>query len=149
MSCAKLTLDRDVHYSVDGILSDESGLWKKRLNAGSSPAEFAFVSGQRHQTLTNRSLFIAALADQQFAQAMAQSMAARDRGDHKWLQPLGVSAQSAFRIPDNGYLFLGDNSPFSSDSRRWGWVPGTNLRGQVIAVVFPACGWSIRYVAST
>ena len=43
MSCAKLTLDRDVHYSVDGILSDESGLWKKRLNAGSSPAEFAFV----------------------------------------------------------------------------------------------------------
>ena len=137
LACSALTLDRDVHYSVDGILSDERPLWTKRLNAGSSPAEFAQIEGIRHQRLTARALFIDALADLDVAQKMTQSMEMRDRGQREWLRPLGVSPETAFRIPEDAYLFLGDNSPFSSDSRRWGWVPGANLRGQVVSVVFP------------
>ena len=43
----------------------------------------------------------------------------------------------------HAYLMLGDNSPLSWDGRNWGWVPETNLRGRVLAVVLPPSRWHV------
>ncbi|NRA36928.1 MAG: signal peptidase I [Planctomycetes bacterium] len=60
---------------------------------------------------------------------------------HEKTKPIGDSPQSALIAPDNAYLLFGDNSPFSWDSRNWGWVPGTNIRGRAAWVVFPIPRW--------
>ncbi len=42
-----------------------------------------------------------------------------------------------FRVPDNSYFVLGDNSYNSYDSRYWGCVPAANVYGRVSRVYFP------------
>ena len=44
-------------------------------------------------------------------------------------------------VPEDQYLFLGDNSLYSVDGRVWGWVPQKNLRGRAFAIWWP---WSRR-----
>ena len=56
------------------------------------------------------------------------------------VRAFGVSPETALRVPDGGYMLMGDNSPFSLDSRDWGWVPEANLRGRVFAVVLGRWG---------
>ncbi len=58
-------------------------------------------------------------------------------GDKQGMLATAYSAATAQTVPDKAYGFLGDNSPFSFDSRGWGWVPEANLRGEVMAVVMP------------
>ncbi len=40
------------------------------------------------------------------------------------------------RIPDGMYFAMGDNRDFSSDSRRWGFVPFENIKGRALLVWF-------------
>ncbi len=44
-----------------------------------------------------------------------------------------------FTIPANNYYVLGDNRPFSSDSREWGLVPHKNIIGKV-----DFCYWNCK-----
>ncbi len=40
-------------------------------------------------------------------------------------------------IPDNNYFAMGDNSPRSSDSRKWGFVPKKEMVGRALLIYYP------------
>ena len=40
-------------------------------------------------------------------------------------------------VPDKEYFVMGDNRPYSSDSREWGFVPVGNIIGQSLFVYWP------------
>jgi signal peptidase I len=46
-------------------------------------------------------------------------------------------------IPENKFMALGDNSPSSVDSRKWGFVPRENLVGRASFVFWPPSRWRI------
>jgi signal peptidase I len=47
------------------------------------------------------------------------------------------SGDTEFTVPKDSYFMLGDNSYFSSDSRRWGVVPRKNIVGKAFFVFWP------------
>jgi hypothetical protein len=49
-----------------------------------------------------------------------------------------------FRIPDDGYFAMGDNSPQSLDSRAWGALRAQNLLGRAFVVFWPALPWNFE-----
>jgi len=51
------------------------------------------------------------------------------------------------KIPENGYLMLGDNHAMSGDSRMFGFVPGENLKGTAGFIYWPPSsrwGWAFQ-----
>lgn len=44
--------------------------------------------------------------------------------------------QNKVTVPEGHYFMMGDNRDFSSDSRRWGFVPKTHIRGKALFVWF-------------
>jgi len=48
-----------------------------------------------------------------------------------------------FTVPEDHYFMMGDNSPYSADSRAWGFVPFENLKGRVLCVWWPPKRWRI------
>lgn len=121
-----LGLDRDVHYAAKGVLSDESDDLRQNLLHPQVVAA------------TRRS-FLAAMVDREASQRRLQALDGLGAGrrDEQWLAPIAVSPETAVTAPDGAYLMLGDNSPFSYDGRNWGFVPAENLRGTVLATLFP------------
>lgn len=53
--------------------------------------------------------------------------------------PLGQSISPPYKVPPNDFYVLGDNRTVSCDSRIWGAVPGSDIVGRVVAVVWR--GW--------
>jgi len=57
-----------------------------------------------------------------------------------------ASDHQVLRIPEGHYIVLGDNSPSSEDSRRWGnspFVPRENLVAQASVIFWPPQRWRI------
>lgn len=60
------------------------------------------------------------------------------------LAPLFPNAQTVYKVPDNAYLAMGDNTLNSYDSRGWGPVPEENVIGKSFFVYWPISkrfGW--------
>jgi signal peptidase I len=63
-------------------------------------------------------------------------------GEIVYLLPVGAEAmspQTDVMVPDGHYYVLGDNSTNSSDSRFWGCVPASNIKGRMAF-----CYWPLR-----
>jgi len=48
-----------------------------------------------------------------------------------------LQENDAMTIPFNNYFVMGDNRPFSSDSRSWGYVPKENITGRAWFIYWP------------
>ncbi|MDA3963307.1 MAG: S26 family signal peptidase [Planctomycetota bacterium] len=134
LRAARLTVARDVHYCRSGFLADESGLWAQSGAVG------------KHNLVVMRRQMIEALVDEDLKTRLVADLdAALDRRRATaWLKPIGDSPERALRAPEDAYLLMGDNSPFSWDGRNWGWVPAANLRGQVlVAAMLPLGRWKL------
>jgi signal peptidase I len=119
-------LQRDLHYCANGILEDNSRQWRE-AEAGKNDenqlrADKA-AENQRQIALVRTQMRGGKLTSKQVTE--------------RW----GYSPETAITVPPDCYLLMGDNSPFSWDGRSWGYVPGTNLRGRVFAVMFPPQRW--------
>jgi signal peptidase I len=49
----------------------------------------------------------------------------------------GTFLKEEVQIPSNNYIVLGDNRPFSSDSRAWGFVPKEKITGKAWFIYWP------------
>jgi signal peptidase I len=48
-----------------------------------------------------------------------------------------------FKLPANEYFVMGDNRPYSSDSRSWGTVPRDYIIGKATVVFWPLGNWEV------
>ncbi len=144
-------VDRDVHYTKSGFLTDLrrdvklAADWRQRLSglygptddealrADKSPLALAYKESMEHHQLRH------GLIDAQIL--VRERLLGHTPNSRESRYPIGNSPKNALTAPDNAYLMFGDNSPFSWDSRDWGWVPGTNIRGRAAWVVLPIKRW--------
>ena len=56
------------------------------------------------------------------------------------LAPLFPDEKSAYTLPPNTYMVMGDNTLNSKDSREWGEFPATNIIGKSFFVYWPITG---------
>lgn len=165
LSLSSCAVDRDVHYSRSGFLAD---LRQDQLRARKWFTELSVV---QRRFYARKGEVVPQLANGAPVGKEAIDLACREAYDHTGIkssaqttqqlvrerllgrppqgreawQPLGDSPENALTAPEGAYLLFGDNSPFSWDSRNWGWVPATNIRGRAAWVVFPFSRWkSIR-----
>jgi signal peptidase I len=127
------TLERDLHYTARGFLAHE-GADKAAVEAGLRAGGLDDLSRDRAADQVFRIGFLR----EQMRWQEKDRLTAAQRVD-RW----GISPETAITAPPGCYLLLGDNSPFSLDSRMWGWVPEENLRGRALAVMFPPARWRI------
>lgn len=58
--------------------------------------------------------------------------------DEPWLEnDFSYEQLGPLTIPDDAYFALGDNRPFSADSRYWGFVPEENFVGKASVIYWP------------
>ncbi len=51
--------------------------------------------------------------------------------------------EQEFRVPPDMFLLLGDNSPSSTDGRRWGFVPKSEMVGRASFIWWPPSRWRV------
>ncbi len=122
-------LQRDLHYCIGGILDDEAEAWRRYEQGKNLPEPVAADTNAERQRLIE-------LVREQMRNRPSTTF--REKTE-RW----GYSPATAITVPANSYLLLGDNSPFSWDGRFWGWVPGENLRGRALSVIFPPQRWRV------
>lgn len=125
-------MQRDVHYSSRGFLSDELGT--KRLYEGNA----AYARSKGDDELYDTSMRNLGLL-RTVRESLRPGPLSATQAVAKW----GYSPETAITAPANAYLLMGDNSPHSWDGRMWGWVPADNIRGRALAVFLPWNRWKI------
>jgi len=150
---AAIGMRRDVHYCRNGFLLDErlpeqqrhpdSGLSYRKLRslvARGPDAMPARTDAEKQQMFRQWSSAVALhhyqLEQQRLVREQMTGEAIR-AGSKQAMMAIACSEDTAVTAPDQAYLMLGDNSPHSLDGRAWGWVPATNIRGEVLAIAFP------------
>ncbi len=143
-SCA---LDRDVHYCRSGFLADlaqeeqQTSREIVALEQMKQRQERAKAAPEVLKTLDNAisdaHAYFAGLQSTRDVHELIRSRLlgrplANDRERYK---PLGDGPYNTLTAPEGAYLLFGDNSPFSWDSRNWGWVPERNIRGRAAWVI--------------
>ncbi|MCX7805153.1 MAG: signal peptidase I, partial [Planctomycetota bacterium] len=53
--------------------------------------------------------------------------------------------EQEFRVPSGMFLLLGDNSPSSTDGRRWGFVPESEIVGRASFIWWPPSRWRVLH----
>ncbi len=124
----KPLLQRDLHYCAKGILRTDPEAWQRAIQNMNDPSQFNADK---------------AAEDKRLMSAVREQMRGPGLTTKQQFERWGVSPETAITVPPDAYLLMGDNSPFSWDGRYWGYVPGANLRGRVIAVMFPPQRWKI------
>ena len=122
-------LQRDVYYCSRGFLRTDLEAWKNSNAMMNSSLPFE----------ANRGAEDLRLMEMVRSQMRGKANLTNAEKIERW----GYSEKTAITVPANAYLLMGDNSPFSWDARWWGWVPGENLRGRALAVMFPPPRWRI------
>lgn len=159
-------IERDVHYCRSGFLEDltkskneyskalrrmqnlltrETSGTRLQKNAalwgGGNKSEQEFTKNAQRVTENVKGVHARAGVTRERQALIRERLLGRPARGAELYRPIGDSADTALTAPDNGHLLFGDNSPFSWDSRNWGWVPGTNIRGRAAWVVFPISRW--------
>ena len=145
ITLAACAIERDVHYSTAGFTADlrqdlkAAESWSRQtLRFGQADDENSALAraqqeAQGHVDIKNSNIVVQSLIRERL---LGRVPTAREA-----TAPIGVSPATAITAPEDAYLLFGDNSPFSWDSRNWGWVPGSNIRGRAAWVVFPFGRW--------
>ncbi|MBL9216443.1 MAG: signal peptidase I [Opitutaceae bacterium] len=70
-----------------------------------------------------------------------------DAGDYTVMIGAGLMPPGAtVKVPENTYFALGDNSPFSKDSRYWGFVPDKDVVGRPLFIYYPLTSrWGLAH----
>lgn len=129
LQLAEVVLQRDLHYCSRGFLRPEQKEWASFETMKNDQSALVADKGAENQRLLT-------LVREQMRGRTGLTM--REQTD-RW----GYSPETAIAVPQGCYLLLGDNSPFSWDSRWWGFVPEENLRGRALAVMFPPQRWRV------
>jgi signal peptidase I len=122
-------IQRDVHYCNRGFLRTEPEAYKSAQDGSNSPD--AYVADKSAENLRLMELVRSQMRGKENLTVAEQK--------ERW----GYSPETAVTVPKGAYLLMGDNSPFSWDSRWWGWVPEENLRGRALLVMFPPPRWRL------
>ncbi|XHR28514.1 MAG: signal peptidase I [Chthoniobacteraceae bacterium] len=125
-------------FSTSGIMTDEN-----RRNPG-APSQFYIkrlggLPGDELRIDPPR-LFVNGAEAQEYGFRRVMSGSPYSVGGYRGYAngPLFLTAPDApYKVPDNRYIALGDNSYNSSDSRYWGTVPQENLMGCALFVYWP------------
>lgn len=129
LTLADVRLQRDLHYCTKGILRSEAEGWRQAEQGKNDPEQARADQAAETQRL--------------MALVRTQMRGKADLNSRELVERWGVSPETAITVPPDCYLLMGDNSPFSWDGRYWGFVPGQNLRGRVIGVIFPPQRWKL------
>jgi signal peptidase I len=57
--------------------------------------------------------------------------------DEGFLDHPSRESSQEYTVPEGYYFVMGDNRPFSSDSRSWGLLPRENITGRALARLYP------------
>ena len=142
-------IERDVHYSTSGFTADlrqdlrEAEQWYRQLQRFGTPEDDKSVLALAQREAEGH--VGAKRGNFETQSLIRERLLGRAPSPRELHEPIGVSPATALTAPAEAYLLFGDNSPFSWDSRNWGWVPACNIRGKAAWVVFPFSRWkSIR-----
>jgi signal peptidase I len=58
-------------------------------------------------------------------------------------QPANPPPPHPWTVPANSYFVMGDNRPYSDDSRDWGYVPRSDIVGKAVLVYWPLSNWEL------
>lgn len=131
LTAGSWTFQRDVHYAARGFLASEA---KEKRGY-----EANVRSGLGENLDLDKNANAAGLIGFVREQMQGRTNLTPQESVDRW----GYSPETAITAPAGAYLLLGDNSPFSWDSRMWGFVPAENLRGRALAVMLPPMRWRI------
>jgi hypothetical protein len=120
-------VDRQVRVLLDGVLLLEQPLDPRDADAGTGHGESA-ANG-----VTLRARRIGGIVE--------RVRLYRDIHYTESNPQYRYAVHEPYRIPDDGYFAMGDNSPSSLDSRAWGALRGQNLLGRAFVVFWPALPW--------
>ncbi len=140
LTFSRLTMDRDVHYTLGNngsFLRPESVRYRTLESKVEQGLRNPYVDQFDLDSDARDLRLLTGIRSQMLGKPVNQLT------EEELYGAIGNSPASALTAPPGAYLMMGDNSPQSWDSRCWGYVASENLRGRVLAVVLPFSRWRV------